>query len=123
MGHTKHIQRGRVIRMRIIETCPVCGGDLQSIMIATYPPIPEKRCYKCGWHWEGEQDEVVRVPFIPPTPAQDTTPACCRNCPNHPDNGGSGICSCALPYMTYTGKDVTYGTDVVSTVSQITINE
>lgn len=47
----------------IIETCPKCGHDLQNLMIATYPPIPRKECWNCGWSWEGEQEEVVRVPF------------------------------------------------------------
>ena len=47
----------------IIETCPKCGHDLIDIMIATYPPIPRKECWNCGWSWEGEQEEVVRVPF------------------------------------------------------------
>lgn len=27
-------------------------------------------------------------------------PECCKGCLNHPSNGGSGICNCALPYMT-----------------------
>lgn len=26
-------------------------------------------------------------------------PACCVHCPNHPSNGGSGICNCAAPYL------------------------
>jgi hypothetical protein len=26
-------------------------------------------------------------------------PACCVKCPNHPSNGGSGICNCAAPYL------------------------
>lgn len=26
-------------------------------------------------------------------------PACCVNCPNHPSNGGSGICNCVAPYL------------------------
>ena len=41
-------------------------------------------------------------------------PSCCRNCPNHPSNGGSGICHCTLPYMTenpikydYQGYEIT----------------
>lgn len=29
-------------------------------------------------------------------------PACCVNCPNHPSNGGSGICNCAAPYLSQT---------------------
>jgi len=27
---------------------------------------------------------------------------CCKPCPNHPSNGGSGICHCTLPSMTVT---------------------
>lgn len=29
-------------------------------------------------------------------------PACCVNCPNHPSNGGSGICNCVAPYLNQT---------------------
>ena len=29
-------------------------------------------------------------------------PACCVKCPNHPSNGGSGICNCAAPDLTQT---------------------
>ena len=49
--------------MIIIETCPKCGHDLTDVVIATYPPIPKKECFNCGWSWEGEREEVVRVPF------------------------------------------------------------
>lgn len=49
--------------MIIIETCPKCGHDLQDEVICTYPPIPRKVCYSCGWSWEGKREEVVRVPF------------------------------------------------------------
>lgn len=49
--------------MIIIETCPKCGHDLQSLTIATYPPIPKKECWNCGWSWVGEPEEVARMPF------------------------------------------------------------
>ena len=49
--------------MIIIETCPKCGHDLMDLVIATYPPIPQKKCFSCGWSWEGEREEVIRVPF------------------------------------------------------------
>ncbi len=49
--------------MIIIETCPKCGHDLTNSVICTYPPIPRKECWNCGWSWEGEQEEIVRVPF------------------------------------------------------------
>lgn len=47
----------------IIETCPKCGHDLHDVVMATYPPIPKKECFNCGWHWEGEPEQVIRVPF------------------------------------------------------------
>ena len=47
----------------IIETCPRCGHDLTDLVITTYPPIPQKKCFGCGWEWTGEQEEVIRVPF------------------------------------------------------------
>lgn len=37
--------------------------------------------------------EVPKVRNIPP---------CCVGCNNHPDNGGTGICLCTLPYMNQT---------------------
>ena len=55
--------------MIVIETCPKCGGDLQHIEFATYPPIPHKRCANCGWSWTGEPEKVVRVPFHEPEPS------------------------------------------------------
>ena len=47
----------------IIETCPKCGHDLIDTVICTNPPIPKKYCHNCGWSWEGEPEEVIRVPF------------------------------------------------------------
>lgn len=47
----------------IIETCPKCGADLMTMMIATYPPIPTKRCWKCNWYWEGKPEKIIRLPF------------------------------------------------------------
>lgn len=47
----------------IIETCPKCGHDLHDLVICTYPPIPQKKCFNCGWEWTGEPEEVIRVPF------------------------------------------------------------
>ena len=31
-------------------------------------------------------------------------PNCCKNCSNHPSNGGSGICHCTLLYFEYPMK-------------------
>ena len=47
----------------IIETCPKCGHDLTDLVICTYPPILQKKCFYCGWSWEGEREEVIRMPF------------------------------------------------------------
>ena len=49
--------------MIIIETCPKCGHDLMDEVICTYPPIPRKSCPSCGWNWEGEPEQVIRIPF------------------------------------------------------------
>jgi cell division septum initiation protein DivIVA len=38
-----------------------------------------------------------KFPMISTTPYVDNSiPAPCRNCSNHPSNGGSGICHCTL---------------------------
>ena len=39
-------------------------------------------------------------------------PQCCRNCPNHPVNNGSGICNCVLPYMTNSTISYTYSAEL-----------
>ena len=96
----------------IVETCPICGHDLMNEIICTYPPIPKKSCLNCGWYWEGEQEEVIRVPFgknntdIIKQPSlgyyRNTLPSSCDNCSNNPKNGGSGICHCILGLSTVT---------------------
>lgn len=43
----------------IVETCPKCGAELQNIVIATFPPIPKKQCYRCGWSWMGKPEKIV----------------------------------------------------------------
>lgn len=100
--------------MTIIETCPVCGHDLIDSVICTNPPIPKKECAHCGWSWEEEREEVIRIPFNPnkkpnvttirnhplqPSDKQyDSSP--CVHCSNNPRNGGSGICHCTLGLQT-----------------------
>lgn len=49
--------------MIIVETCPKCGHDLHDVVICTYPPIPRKVCWNCGWSWTGEREKIKRVPF------------------------------------------------------------
>lgn len=58
--------------------------------------------------WEDWLEKIVPISPISPFPNYtppmeihpnyDSTPKCCRNCPNHPSNGGSGFCNCTLPY-------------------------
>lgn len=55
----------------LIETCPNCGAELQNIVIATFPPIPKKQCYHCGWSWEGKPEKVEYRAFV--EPMQDET--------------------------------------------------
>ena len=49
--------------MIIVETCPKCGHDILDEVICTYPPIPRKVCWNCGWSWTGEREKIKRVPF------------------------------------------------------------
>lgn len=58
--------------MIYIETCPKCGSDLVSHMLASYPPVPHKHCSKCGWQWTGKAEQVVRVPFNTNPEAEDS---------------------------------------------------
>ena len=117
--------------MIIIETCPKCGHDLQDEVICTYPPIPRKVCWNCGWNWTGEPEKITRVPFSGNTDTlinKDSIPLswnetstgldstnletsstitafgtkACENCPNNPKNGGDGICFCIL------GQNIVY---------------
>lgn len=110
----------------IIETCPKCGHDLQDEVICTYPPIPRKVCWNCGWSWTGKPEKITRVPFggntnnftdkdntsiildgsstgwdstnleISSTINNSFGKNACENCPNNPKNGGDGICFCIL---------------------------
>ena len=100
--------------MIIIETCPKCGHDLRDEIITTCPPIPRKVCYNCGWSWEGQPEQIVRVPFGGnsyqddnidflngdyASPINNFAQPACLNCPNNPKNGGDGICFCTLGQM------------------------
>ena len=49
--------------MIVVETCPKCGHDLHDEVICTYPPIPRKVCWNCGWSWTGKPEKITRVPF------------------------------------------------------------
>lgn len=45
------------------------------------------------WLKQVEQTQPYKLTTL------EDIPACCVNCPNHPSNGGSGICNCAAPYL------------------------
>ena len=113
--------------MKIIETCPKCGHDISDIVLTCYPPKRGKMCTNCGWTYTfDDDDQVIRMPFVPPVKKKDnvTIPDYddtskhlnwtitskdyendpCRNCPNDPRNGGSGICCCTVPYMNPNSK-------------------
>ena len=49
--------------MYIIDVCPKCGADLFTSVVCTYPPIMQKDCPSCHWHWESEIEEAKRAPF------------------------------------------------------------
>lgn len=49
--------------MYVIETCPKCGGDLDILTLTMNPPIPARRCRRCGWYWQGKAETLIRVPF------------------------------------------------------------
>lgn len=117
--------------MIVIETCPKCGHDLIDINLTSYPPQEGKMCSYCGWTWHGKREEepggrIVRIPFQETTkwwetapyqkdcPNIDAIPQSCRNCPNHPSNGGSGICFCILGTKPITCESIntTTGTTI-----------
>ena len=96
-------------RMKLIYVCPNCGTDLEGGELLANPPVPFVRCPECGFIWYGKMNfEEMRIPFAPPiqydwNASGEDIPACCRRCNNHPSNGGSGVCLCALPYFTNGG--------------------
>lgn len=89
----------------IIYTCPKCGGDLIEEVICTYPPINKTTCTKCGWTYE-EMETIEKIPFpindIKFIHCDSSISMACKNCSNHPSNGGSGICHCTLGSPTIT---------------------
>ena len=64
----------------------------------------------------GRNSSVIRngysqISEIKPYYVSDNIPEACKNCPNHPSNGGSGICHCTLGtqpvmYTTTTSNEV-----------------
>jgi len=80
----------------IIQTCPDCGADLEQQILTSNPPKRKVRCPMCGWE-HTETEETIRIPYV----CEDRNmigyvPPACKNCSNHPSNGGTGICHCIL---------------------------
>jgi len=46
----------------IVYTCPKCGSDLISIVLASYPPVEVTTCSKCGWR-HSTPEQIFRMPF------------------------------------------------------------
>ena len=76
-------------------------------------------CIKTGKicpHLPAENRQIKSTPCVEPLPdvdwvgtiSNDSIPDCCKPCPNHPSNGGSGICNCVLPYMSLSSKGGSY---------------
>ena len=106
----------------IIFTCPKCGEDLVDCCLTTFPPTHKVYCPECGWEQkETDADPVIRIPYIGqleqgqygdsfyPYGVDEykffeyklkDKPDPCKNCPNNPANGGSGICHCILGIPT-----------------------
>lgn len=84
--------------MNIIYTCPKCGADLYDMALPTNPPIYKKQCLKCGWVSGEKQEESIRIPYYDDN---NLVPSACMMCPNHPTNGGSGVCHCILGSQTW----------------------
>lgn len=47
--------------------------------------------------------EIIREAVVNPSASFSYIPEACKNCSNHPSNGGSGICHCTLgtPQVKY----------------------
>ena len=75
-------------------------------------------CVKTGKicpHLPSEIRQIETAPCVEPLPNLDwvstsnnSIPDCCKPCPNHPSNGGSGICNCVLPYMSLSSTGGNY---------------
>lgn len=45
-------------------------------------------------------EPLPRIDWTEDQVSNSSIPQCCVACPNHPSNGGSGICNCVLPYTS-----------------------
>ena len=99
-----------------VYKCPVCGGkglvtsdfyeykDPYGFSNSAMPTLT-KTCRSCGgrgivFDTHGDQETFSEhYGCIPDTLINESptyVPDACKNCPNHPSNGGSGFCLCTL---------------------------
>ena len=52
--------------MKIIYTCPKCGGDLREICLTMFPPSYKMQCVSCGWSHQRNSInyDTVKIPFL-----------------------------------------------------------
>lgn len=63
--------------MNINNKCPKCGSEIYDYILDSCPPLILQRCTNCGWAIRSDYNQ-------------------CKTCPNHTQNGGSGVCACTL---------------------------
>ena len=74
--------------------------------------------------WEDWLENIKPIPnFTPPSVIELTAPSVpnwiprsCRNCSNHPSNGGSGFCNCTLPYLENSTTGNTIATTTIAPI-------
>lgn len=70
------------INISMNNKCPKCGSEMQDLALTSLPTIYVKRCYQCSYEERSNRAFAINNP--------------CRTCPNHTQNGGSGVCACTL---------------------------
>lgn len=93
-------------------------GSLTGIVSLNPAPVTCKYLLPCGWcdrkntlcTYAPNQTIVTQPDLEQPSlqkylsiTEDSDIPSDCKNCPNHPSNGGSGICNCilGLPQITW----------------------
>ena len=93
--------------------CPACREEYKTKLKEVLKPYLKDLCPDCQAELENwlqikndyQSNQIIHIPKYFPdsiTWDDDSIPSCCKNCSNHPSNGGSGICNCTLPLMTTT---------------------
>jgi hypothetical protein len=87
--YTIQITTDNYEQFKFIQDCArecVDGKHTEGVL-STYQQLIEK-----NYDWS-KSDSTDTLTYIPDP---------CKHCPNHPSNGGSGICSCTLGLTTVT---------------------